>query len=391
MATAKETKPLAAGTLRFGSFELKLADRDLRNNGVRVKLQEQPFQVLKLLLEQPGDVVTRRQLAEHLWPGLHVNFERSLNTAVNALRQALSDSSRNPGFIETIPGLGYRFVAPVEPASANSRSTNSEAHQNYLKGRYFHNKMTEADLHKSIAYFQAALAEDPCYALAYSGLADTYCLFASMGVLPPREAYASAKEYAAEALRLDDNLAEAHASLASVKHLFEWDSAGSEPGYRRALKSNPNCTSGLLAYATQLSAMGRHEEALRHVRSAQQLDPLSLVVNTDMAWHSYLARNFRESMQQSWKTLAMEPGFAPAQNTLGLAYQAMGMHDEAILELQNARACSGRRPISSASLAHAYAQAGQHDHARVALRELKQREFSAGVRKSETVTLRDPV
>ncbi len=516
MATAKVNLLFAPRRFRFGVFELNLRDRDLRKNGLRVKLQEQPLQLLELLLETPGDVVTRDQLAKHLWPGLHVNFERSLNTAVNALRQALGDSSRNPRFIETRPGLGYRFIAPVEPidqvngrnrldealdsiavlpfectggadaldylgdgiaesiictlsAVRNlriiARSTafrfrghdiephrigktlrvravlsggvevhgdqvaivaelvdvntgsrlwgeryagrraevpsiekdistgvlkrlgsqdgywNSskirtytgsfEAYQNYLKGRYFHNKMTEADLHKSIAYFEAALAEDPLYALAYTGLADTYCLFAFMSIIPSREAQVRAKEYAMAALRIDQDLAEAHASLASLKKLYEWDWAGGEAEYRKALELNPNFAAGHHTFAAHLSAMGRHDEGLEEIRRAQELDPLSLVVNMELAWQLYMARDFQASMDQSWKTLAMEPQFAAAQNTLGLAYEAMGMHEEAIVEFQNARTCSGGNPASVAALAHAYATAGDHGDAAAALRELE--------------------
>jgi len=101
--------------LRFGVFEVDLKDRELRKRGLRIKLQQKPFQILRLLLETPGDFVPRDHLARYLWPDLHVSFDRSLNTAVNSLRSALGDSSRNPRFIETRSGLGYRFIAPVEP------------------------------------------------------------------------------------------------------------------------------------------------------------------------------------------------------------------------------------------------------------------------------------
>ena len=263
----------ASRRFRFGMFELNLHDRDLRKSGLRVKLQEQPLQILELLLETPGDVVTRDHLAKHLWPDLHVNFEHSLNTAVNALRQALGDSSRNPRFIETRPGLGYRFIAPVEPIGSHHGYWNApkarpeagsfEAHQNYLKGRYFHSKMTEADLHKSIAYFEAALAQDPFYALAYTGLADTYCLFAFMGVLPSREAHERATEYAMAALRIGRDLPETHAALATLKRLYEWDWACCEAGYRRALELNPDFASGHQRFASHLSASGRQDEGLQ--------------------------------------------------------------------------------------------------------------------------------
>src|SRR5207302_914925 len=122
-----------------------------------------------------------------------------------------------------------------------------------------------------------------------------------------------------------------------------------ESEYQKALELNPNHPSSHRHYAALLSAMGRHSDGLNEVRLAQELDPLSLVVHMEAAWHLYLARDFQASTEQSWKTLAMEPKFAAAQNTLGLAYEAMGMHEEAILEFQNARACSDGNPVSIAA------------------------------------------
>src|SRR5258708_11225502 len=108
--------------LRFGVFEVDLHSRELRKRGLRMKIQQKPFQFLELLLERPGELVTRKEIAERLWPGVYVTFDRSLNTAANALRRALSDSPRNPTFLETRQGLGYRFIAPVERVAAQSAS-----------------------------------------------------------------------------------------------------------------------------------------------------------------------------------------------------------------------------------------------------------------------------
>src|SRR5580693_102579 len=171
------------GRLRFGVFDLDVQNRELRRRGLRVKLQQKPLKILHLLLTQAGRFVTRGQLAHYLWPDLHVNFDRSLNTAINTLRRTLGDSPENPRFIETRAGLGYRFIAPVEhieepPASdragqsERAYSGNVDAYHDYLKGRYFQNKMTEEDLRRSVAYFEAALATEPGCALAYTGLAD---------------------------------------------------------------------------------------------------------------------------------------------------------------------------------------------------------------------------
>ncbi len=352
--------------VRFGVFELNLRERELRKFGLRVKLQQKPFQILHRLLETPGEFVSREELARVLWPELHVLFDRSLNTAVNALRRALGDPGRNPRFIESRQGLGYRFIAFVEhiqaeqaPGGARAQRRSTEAHRDYLKGRYFSDKRTAEDLHKSIAHFESALARDPDYALAYTGLADTYTQFAFQGMLSAQESFAHAKKFAEAALRIDDRLAEAHTSIAGVKRYCDWDWKGAETAYGRALDLNSNDPHAHRLYADYLSTMGRSDEALREINAAQELDPLSLVINMEMAWILYVARDFQGAAEQSWKTLAMEPRFAPAQNTLGLAYQQLGMIEEAIVELENASACSCEHPAAQAALAHALAVAGR--------------------------------
>jgi DNA-binding winged helix-turn-helix (wHTH) protein/Flp pilus assembly protein TadD len=363
--------------VQFGAFEVNLRERELRKFGLRVKLQQKPFQILQRLLASPGEFVSREELARVLWPDLHVLFDRSLNTAVNALRRALGDAGRNPRFIESRQGLGYRFIAQVEhihtgPASngPRSRQRSTEADRDYLKGRYFSNKLTAEDLHKSVAHFESALARDPGYALAYTGLADTHIQFAFEGIRPAQESLAHAKKFAAAALRIDDHLAEAHTSIAGVKRYCDWDWTGAEAAYRRALELNPNDPRAHRLYADYLSTMGRSGEALREISAAQELDPLSLIVSMEMAWILYIARDFQGAAEQSWKTLAMEPRFARAQNTLGLAYQQMGMIEEAIVELDNARVCSGDHPAAQAALANALAIAGRRAEAGILMEQL---------------------
>lgn len=367
-----------ARKLRFGVFELHLEDQELRKRGLRIKLQQKPFQILRLLLEKPGDFVTRACLAQCLWPDLHVDFDRSLNTAMNSLRRALGDSSENPRFIETRTGLGYRFIASVEPIDVyppEGHSARSIEHcppiHDYLKGRYFSDKLTEEDLRKSVAYYEAALMEDPNHAPAYSGLADTYYLFAALGVLPPEDACHRAKKNIATALRIDDRSAEAHASLGSLKTFYERDRATAEIEYQKALELDYKYARAHQFYAEHLSALGRHEEAVGEIRTAQRLDPLSLVINTRMAWILYMARDFQGALEQSWKTLAMEPKFAPAQNTLGMACQQLGLMEDSIVELQNACVCSADHPIALASLGCAYAAAGMIGEAEKVLRQLQ--------------------
>lgn len=377
-----------ARKLRFGTFEVDLQERELRNRGIRLRLQHKPFQILELLLERRGALVTRTELARHLWPNLHVSFDHGLNTAVNTLRDALGDSIRAPRFIETRSGLGYRFVAPVEEiwdnlpsqatAAGNDESRRAkrytpsfDAYQDYLRGRFFFSRRNEADLRKSVACFESALTQDPKYALAYTGLADVYSFLSLLGALAPADARRRVKELVTTALEIDERLPEAHASLADAKRLFDWDYAAAEMSYLRALDLDTNYAEGHGRYAALLSVIGRFEEANKEIRRAMELDPLSLSISVDLAWSRYVARDFEAAMQQSWKTLVLEPAFAPAQNTLGLSYEQLGMYEEALTEFENARVCSGQHPAAIAALAHGNAIAGRRHEAMEAVRELE--------------------
>jgi len=370
--------------LRFGPFEVDPENRELRKHGTRIKLQRKPFQILEFLLQRPGQLVRRDELARLLWPGMHVNFDHSLNTAMNALRRALGDTSRNARFIETRTGLGYLFMASVEEVGGadgagaeagmqlvRSHATGGEVPQDCLKGRYFCHKLTEEDLHKGVAHFNAALAQDPNCAFAYAGLADAYCLSALLNMAPAAQIHARAKEMALNALTARQDLGEAHASLASVKRLFEWDWAGADAEYLTALVLSSNSATIHQAYGAQLAATGKAEEALRELRRSEEIDPLSPMVNVGVAWGLYVARDFQGASEQCWKALAMEPKFGAAQYTLGLAYEQMGLTEDAIVELRNARSCAGEQPAVLAALAHVYACTGESSQAAGMLGELE--------------------
>jgi len=370
--------------LRFGPFEVDLENRELRKHGIRIKLQRKPFQILEFLLRKPGQLVMRNDLAQLLWPGMHVSFDRSLNTAVNALRRALGDTSRNARFIETRTGFGYRFMVSVEEVGGagsahaeagiqlvHSNAAGAETPRDCLKGRYFCHKLTEDDLHKGMAHFNAALAQDPNCAYAYAGLADAYCLSALLNMGPPGEIYRRAKETALSALRARQDLGDAHASLASVKRLFEWDWDGAEAEYLTALVLSSDSAMIHQAYGAHLAATGKFEEALRELRRSEEIDPLSPMVNVGVAWGLYVARDFQGASEQSWKVLAMEPKYGAAQYILGLAYAQMGLTEDAIVELHNARTCAGDQPAVLAALAYVNAGAGESSEAAGLLGELE--------------------
>src|ERR1700739_3309678 len=570
------------GPLRFGVFELDLQAGQLRKHGLRLRLQEQPFQVLAMLLLRHGDVVTREELQKKLWPAdTFVDFDHGLNKAINKVRDALSDSAESPRFVETVSRRGYRFIAevkvaeapgrgpgpinepqpkpevveqrdpateiaPLEPlrlspawkisvlvlvlliaslaawrfyfpsrpspvirslaflpleslssdasqdyfadgmtdelisdlgqinalrvisrtsvmsykrarkplpqiarelnvdavvegtvlrsgnevritaqlieASADKhlwsqsyegelrntlalqndvaraiadqirinlnpqekaalkkvRVVNPEAFESYLKGRYFWNKRTAEGLNVALAYFNQAIEEDPTFAQAYSGLADTYALLGDWqyAVMTPKEALPKAKAAATRALELDSALGEAHNSLAFCLDGFDWNFPAAEKEFQRAIELNPGYATAHHWYAWHLSLLGSYDEAIAEMRKAQDLDPLSLIINADLAELLVLAHSYDESIGQSRKTIEMDPNFAMAHNQLAQAYLQKHVYDQAIAELQKAVQLSGGSPTCIANLARAYALSGKRSEAMKLLSDLKKRSSS---------------
>ena len=565
--------------VRFGTYEVSRQSGEVRKAGLRIRVQQQPMKLLEILLEHPGEVVTREELRSRVWPDESFgDFDQALNISIGKLRSALGDSAESPRFIETLPKRGYRFIADVsvvdtdarperqEPvlgdlsatdrghkiqgiglavapqrrllptrgiivtlalvlslailsvwlfhsraptgmrsiavlpldnlsgdasqnyfadgmtdelitdlaqisalrvisrtsvmaykgarkplpqiarelnvdavvegtvlrsgdrvritaqlieastdkhvwsqsyegelrdtlavqnrvASAiadqirinltpqeqaalkNAKVVNPEAYESYLKGRYFWNKRTADGLKVALAYFKQAIEEDPKYAQAYSGLADTYALLGDWqyAVMTPKEAFPEAKAAAIKSLELDSTLGEAHNSLAFVLDGFDWDfdSAGRE--FQRAIELNPGYATAHHWYAWHLSLLGRYDEALAEMRKAENLDPLSLIINADLAELLVLAHSDEESIQQSRKTIEMDPNFALAHNQLAQAYLQKHMYDEAVAELKTAVQVSGGGPAFIANLARAYVASGKRSEAVKLLDHLKKR------------------
>jgi TolB-like protein/DNA-binding winged helix-turn-helix (wHTH) protein/Flp pilus assembly protein TadD len=587
--------PRPSSVVRFGTYEVSFQSGEVRKAGLRIRVQQQPMKLLEILLEHPGEVVTREELRSRVWADESFgDFDQAVNIAIAKLRSALGDSAENPRFIETLPKRGYRFIAdvsvvdadarPKRPESAagdlsateatevkdkgdnnndnnkdklqgtglavapkrrlwltrwvivamtlvlilpilfvfllrsrgrapagirslavlpldnlsgdasqnyfadgmtdelitdlaqisalrvisrtsvmaykgarkplpqiarelnvdavvegtvlhsgdqvritaqlieastdkhlwsqsyegefrdtlalqnrvareiadqirinltpqeqaalkNVRVVNPEAYESYLKGRYFWNKRTADGLKAALAYFNQAIEEDPKYAQAYSGLADTYALLGDWqyAVMTPKEAFPKAKAAAIKALELDSALGEAHNSLAFVLDGFDWDfdSAGKE--FRRAIELNPGYATAHHWYAWHLSLLGRYDEAIAEMRKAENLDPLSLIINADLAELLVLAHSYDESIQQSRKTIEMDPNFALAHNQLAQAYLQKHMYDKAVAELQKAVQLSGGSPTSMANLARAYVLSGNRSEAEKLLSDLKKR------------------
>jgi TolB-like protein/DNA-binding winged helix-turn-helix (wHTH) protein/Flp pilus assembly protein TadD len=584
-----------AFVVRFGTFEVSLQSGEVRKAGVRIRVQQQPLKLLGVLLERPGEVVTREELRSRVWPNENFgDFDQAVNIAIAKLRSALGDAAENPRYIETIPKRGYRFIADVsfvdadgrirrpDSASADSPETepvhqfqgngltvppvtepgpqlespglavapqrrlwptghvimalalvlslailslllfrsrgheqairslavlplenlsgdasqdyfsdgmtdelitdlaqisalrvisrtsvmvykgarkplpqiarelnvdavvegtvlragdqvritaqlidaatdkhlwsqsyegelrntlelqdrvaraiaeqiqinvtpreqaalksvrvvNPEAYESYLKGRYFWNKRTADGLRVALAYFNQASEEDPNYAQAYSGLADTYALLGDWqyAVMTPKQAYPKAKAAALRAVELDSALGEAHNSLAFVLDGFDWDLDSGGKEFRRAIELNPGYATAHHWYAWHLGLLGRYDEALAEMRKAESLDPLSLIINADLAELLVLAHSYDESMRQSRKTIEMDPNFAMAHNQLGQAYLQQHLYREAVVELQKAVQLSAESPTCIANLARAYALSGHRSEAIKLLSDLK--------------------
>ena len=573
--------------IRFGTYEVSLQSGEVRRAGLRIRVQQQPMKLLGILLEHPGEVVTREELRGRVWPNESFgDFDQALNIAIGKLRSALGDSAENPRFIETLPKRGYRFIADVsvldtdahpkrpesvagelpeqpekktEPrhdlhdatlgagpkgrlwptrgaivalalviislsilsvwlfrsrgpapegirslavlplenlsgdasqnyfadgmtdelitdlaqisalrvisrtsvmvykgarkplpqiarelnvdavvegtvlhfgdqvritaqlieattdkhlwsqsyegevrdtlalqsrvASAiadqirinltpreqaalkNTKVVNPEAYESYLKGRYFWNKRTADGLKAALAYFKQAVEEDPKYAKAYSGLADTYALLGDWqyAVMTPKEAFPKAKAAAIKALELDGTLGEAHNSLAFVLDGFDWDLDAGGKEFQRALELSPGYATAHHWYAWHLSLLGRFDEAISEMRKAENLDPLSLIINADLAELLGLAHSYDDSIRQSLKTIEMDPNFALAHNQLAQAYLQKHMYAEAVAELQKAVRLSGDSPTCVADLARAYVASGKRSEAIKLLDHLKKR------------------
>src|ERR1700689_1174712 len=528
--------------VRFGTFEVSLQSGEVRKSGLKIRVQQQPLKLLEILLERPGEVITREELRSRVWPNESFgDFDQALNISIGKLRSALGDSAENPRYIETLPKRGYRFIAEVsvveadtrtkrtEPPSGelsvaepahqlpgagltaapkrqlwpargviaalalvlilgtlavwlsrsrqpaptgirslvvlpldnlsgeasedyfadgmtdelitdlaqisalrvisrtsamvykgarkplpqiarelnvdavvegtvlrsgdqvritaqliqaaddkhlwaesyegnvrdtlalqnkvaaaiadqiriklnpqeqaalkNARVVNPEAYESYLKGRYFWNKRTANGLKAGLAYFNQAIEEDPNYAQAYSGLADTYALLGDWqyAVMPPKEAFPKAKAAATKALELDSTLGEAHNSLAFVLDGFDWDLDAGGKEFQRAIELNPGYATAHHWYAWHLSLLGRYDEAIAEMRKAASLDPLSLIINADLAEFLLLSHSYDESVEQGRKIIEMDSTFAIGHKQLGDAYLLKQMDKEAVAELQ---------------------------------------------------------
>ena len=499
----------SARRIRFGFFEVDANTGELRREGIKVRLQEQPLQILQILLEHPGEVLTREELRKRVWPAdTFVDFDHGINNAIKRLREALADSAETPKFVETVARRGYRFIGRLEATAGGmeslavlplenlshdpeqeyfadgltdslitqlarisalrvvSRTTamhykrihrplpeiarelgvskivegtvqrsggrvrvtaqlveastdthlwadsyerdlrdvlslqselaraivkevqvkltpqeqahlaranrvDPEAYDAYLKGRYYSQRRGDA-LRKGVQCFEHAIEKDPTFAAAYAGLADCLSLLGWWAFVPPAEGCGKAKEVALKAIQLDENLGEAHASLAWATVHYDYDFALAEREYRKCIELSPRHATGHQWFGLYLTMVGCHEEGLEALKTAIRLDPFVPIINGCLAWGYWLARRQDDHIEQLEKTLELDPNFAPVNWGLGLGYLEKGMYEPAIAAMQKSVQLSQRAPIFVSLLGEAYAVAGRREDAQEILDELKE-------------------
>ncbi len=297
----------------------------------------------------------------HLWSE---RYDRALED-VFAIQEEIAQTIVEKLKVKLIAEHPARIVEPP--------TKNLEAYSLYLKGRFFWNKRNDENFIKATESFEHAVEHDAEYALAYSGLADAYALLgiAEYALRRPHDALPKAREAARKALALNENLAESWTTLAHIAAFYDWDWDEAERLFRRAIELNPQYAMAHHWCAAYHAAMARHDEALRAEKRARELEPLSLIINKNVGAVLYYSRRHEDAIEVLLKTLHLEPTFVRTRFYLGLAYQEVGMVDEAIMELRECVRLSEGNSVCQALLGHALARGGQVTEARQVLQQLQ--------------------
>lgn len=296
----------------------------------------------------------------HLWAEIYDRKVTDIFAAESDIAKTIAET------------LQAKLTGSEKTAMSKKPTANPEAYELYLKGRFFWNKRTGADLRKAIDFFNQAIAKDPNYALAYSGLADSYLLLSPYGAAAPKDSIPQAKAAVKRALELDDTLAEAHASSARILSGFDFDSQRAIAEFERALQLNPNyATSHHWFAAGPLLALGRFDESITEGKRSIELDPLSMINNADFGNDYYFARRYDEAIAQLRKTIEIEPHSYLAHFYLGEALQLKGQMPDAIAEYRKAVELDDD-PFALALLGQSYARVGRRDEANKILTQLNQ-------------------
>ena len=294
----------------------------------------------------------------HLWAR---TYDRDLHELLPLESEVTADIAEQ---------IHRQLLSPVAVSHpANPGPANPDAHELYLKGRYYFNQRSREGLQKSIECFQQALAKDPNYAAAYAGLADSYNLIGFYGFDPSQNAVAQAKIASDKALQMDDSLAGAHAARAYTEFMYGGDWSVAEKEFQRALELDDNYVSAHHWYALYLAGAGRMDESLNQMRVAQQLDPLSPAVHAGLGYMYYFARDYDQAVQHARVAMDLNSNFMVAHAVMGSAYTEQKKYGEAIAEMQTAVKLSGGVPVYVCGLGRAYALSGNSRDAQKLLRE----------------------
>jgi serine/threonine protein kinase/Tfp pilus assembly protein PilF len=344
---------------RTSAFAFRGKEQDIRKIGSELNVEN----ILEGSVRRAGNRIrVTAQLIKasdgyHLWSQ---RFDREM-TDVFAIQDEISQAIAEK----------LRVRLAVEHPLVKRHTENLEAYQLYLRGRHCVYRMTAESLTKGKEYLEQAIATDPSYALAYTGMAQFYAICASWGFMEPREAFAKAKAAVIEALRLDDTLAEAHVGMGNVMGMCDFNWIAAEHAYHRAIKLNPSSPIVHYYYGWAfLRPMGRLEEALAQLKRAVELDPLSAFYNSLLGYIHYANGQHGLAIEQYQRAVDLDPGLHFPHMLLATAYTSTGRFDEAITEAQKACELSARMPAALGILGLAYGLAGRRDHARALLEEL---------------------
>jgi TolB-like protein/Tfp pilus assembly protein PilF len=296
--------------------------------------------------------------AAHVWADTYDRKSTDIFAVESEIAKSVADA------------LQAKLTGAEKSSIVKAPTADPEAYELYLKGRFFWNKRSGADLRKAIEYFDQAIAKDPNYALAYAGLADSYLLLPNYGSASTQESLPPARAALKKALELDDSLAEAHAS-SGLLATFECRLERAITDFERAIQLKPNYATAHHWLMFGRLALGHLDQAVEEGKRALKLDPLSPIINADFAWTFFCARRFDEAERQARKTLEIDPQFFLAHYYLGQVLQFKGQLTEAIAEFQKAVDLNGD-PDSLGMLGQAYARNGQKDEAQKILLRLNE-------------------
>ena len=345
---------------RSSSFKFKGAALDATEIGAQLKVRS----ILEGSVRKAGNRLRiTAQLVDtaggfHLWSE---RYDRSIDD-VFAVQDEIARAIVDKLKVNLLRGAAAPLV--------RQGTEDVDAYNAYLKGRYYWNRRHAGGFQKAMQAFQEAIDKDPEFALPFSGLADSWNILAFYGYVPPAVGFPKAKAAAQKALALDDNLAEAHTSLAWATAFFDWDWRTAEREFQRALQLNPDYGTAHLWYAFFLSAMGRSEEGRHELRRAQRAEPLSMMTNAAASFFMYLHRDFDRGIEEAQRALELDPSFGAAHSFLANNYAMKGRFDEALQACHTASDLLERLPSVDAWAAYCHARAGNEAKALEMLAQL---------------------